>query len=330
MGDFHKTDAHGEWMQFTTYVNSDWNRPQVTLLPMSHRAEPEFYAEVEHERVFADVYLFEGVDQPLGFLMSWVNSLKAYLSGLTPQGKTKWSLAKFFSTDGPSWSDYKRPHSHRAREAVYTKCECGEYDPGTVRYVWADLDRQQVLSVYQQTPMFFESSEEKDHADSVHEKKSPFEILQDARDAYLQKILKTEVELESNKNKHIIVEYGAAHMQDLHDLLCNDLGYKIFSNRNVLAIADNKDLKRQDPEFCGYGLAAKKWERQVASRTPSSLDWEALDAELPKYKSSSELKNVSQENMMSYTVSIDPVEDEAVKAYASLADNLKPGAKSVS
>lgn len=317
-------DAHGKWMRFTTYVNSDRRRPQVTLLPMSHRAEPEFYTEVKYEKLFADVYLFEGVDQPLGFLMSWMNSIKAYFSGLTPQGKRKWSFTRFFSSDGSSWSDYtswsdyKRPNPDRAREAVYSTCMCGECELETVRYVWADLDRQQVLSVYDKIPLFLDSSE----------KRNPYEILQDARDAYLQKVLKTEVELESNTNKHIIVEYGAAHMQDLHELLCNDLGYKISSSRQVLAIAKNKDLKSQNAEIFGYGIAAKKWNRQVASRTSTSLDWDALDAELPKYKRPSELKSASSENMKAYALSIDTVPHDAVKAYASVADHLKPGAKS--
>jgi hypothetical protein len=331
MGRFHTIDERGEWFRFTAYSHRDGIHPDITLIPVSHVAERKFYHEVEQEKRFADVLVIEGAWVPLNAVLRWLFPVLALVLGLTPQDRPR--LFKRRRT-----RPFQRPAPDRARE----------YEAGGKRYVWADLDKNEMQALIAALPLsarfaypfllaatililpFICSRKDMlEKAEGIEEVEGRggtrafnrtinayFKIVRDARDTYLQKTLAFEIQRQDNQCKHIYVTYGALHMPKLHRLLSEDYGYHVANSREVLAVAANPHHPPSDEES-GYGLA------HARSLGPS-MDWSAVKKALTNHKAQFEMKVSRVDAPISYGAVVKPVSNKVAKAYRAAPHQGSP------
>ena len=291
---FSSSDDTGLWMQFTTFECDDSVFPYVTLIPMIHVGNKEFYYEAKDEILCHDIVLYEGAYIPMRRLYSWFNLIVGM--------KTRLSLQGGAGTSENRLSDFKYEYSDgpKVREAFY---QFGDLPERKIRQIIADCGRRHFLAMLRKMPLSAKlafpfmlvflmlaapfvitrdaliSLGHGENCDCCHCYDKPkggftsksqtgrwdffgwcldqYKVyLLQSRDDRLKNILFCEMKLQAKQTKTIAVQYGEAHMGQLADFL-EQHGYREAGCRNVLAISKQRTLEVED-EICGYGAALKR------------------------------------------------------------------------
>jgi len=64
MAQFSFSDEHGLWMRISYYAHPDSNMPKLTLLPMIHLGEKDYYRAINDEMWCHDTAFLEGSYMP--------------------------------------------------------------------------------------------------------------------------------------------------------------------------------------------------------------------------------------------------------------------------
>jgi len=135
MGQFSFTDEHGIWMRITYYAHPNPNMPSITLLPMIHLGEKEYYRTINNEVWCHDTAFFEGCYMPARRALHLWHRIIGRSSGLSLQSGKKSIFKK--------WKKEARSSGKIAlSESIQTSsCDCGDCYRFKLRKVRTDLHR---------------------------------------------------------------------------------------------------------------------------------------------------------------------------------------------
>ena len=295
MGLFSFSDEAGMWVRVSNYVHPDSAMPAITLLPMIHIGEKEFFREINHEMWRHDTAYLEGSYMPARKLFHVFHRAFGKFSNLSLQsGKL------------PLWKKWK-PESKTQGKTGLTEvirksgCACGGCDFDELRTVRADLHRWHALKAFKTIPFWAkltfpllilaaiiaapfvnfrdhvlddeecESCENCKDEDGFFEKlMAPFlKFIIDDRDLFLRMVLAEEIQRPRNSGKKLCVKYGAKHISTLDETLMRDFGYELTHQRDVLAVKKRKDMNVSEINP-GYGYAVERyWEERDARSAES-------------------------------------------------------------
>ena len=288
MGLFSFSDESGMWVRVSNYVHPDPDMPAITLLPMIHIGEKEFFREMNHEMWRHDTAYLEGSYMPARKLFHVFHRAFGKFSNLSLQsGKL------------PLWKKWKQESKIQGKTGLTevirkSGCACGSCDFDELRTVRADLHRWHVIKAFKVIPFWVkltfsllilaaiiaapfinfrdhelddeecEGCENCDDDDFFLEKlTAPFlKFIIDDRDLFLRMLLAEEIQRPRNSGKKLCVKYGAKHMSTLDETLMRDFGYKLTHQRDVLAVKKRKDMEVSEIST-GYGYASERyWEER--------------------------------------------------------------------
>lgn len=284
MTGFTFSDEYGLWARISYYQHPDPNMPEITLLPMVHLGEADYYREIRHEMWQHDTAYLEGCYVPSKRGLYVLHRALGFFSGLTLQS----GKIPFFK----KWSkENKNSGQCKLQERIRThKCNCGQCYNFELRMVRADFHRFHAVKAIKTMPWwskfafpfivltaiiyapfmnlrkhdFDENEEDDDSRDSFLYKflKPYMKFMIEDRDLFLAMVLAEEIIADKNHNQKICVKYGAKHMPPLVDTFLSDFDYKLIDHRYVLAIAKSKSIDLGQINT-GYGLAhTKLWDEE--------------------------------------------------------------------
>ena len=285
------SDAHGLWSRISYYEHPNPGMPKITLLPMTHLGEAEFYSEMRDEMWTHDAVFLEGCYVPSGRIFHLIQRVLTALSGLSLQSG-KISIFK----RGPTEPAESGADGLREERRKYS-CDCGTCYNLELRMVRADLHRFHAEKALRNMPFWNKAvlpfllifavmcapfinirkgdfnDAPRDEGHSLFDRfMAPYKkfVMHD-RDLFLRTVLAEEIVKTGNSGKTLCVKYGAGHMQILASTLLSDFNYVLHRQRDVLAIAAHKSM-----EFgrinTGYGVAHNSlWASE--SVTEPELSW---------------------------------------------------------
>lgn len=281
------------WARVSNYAHPDPAMPTITLLPMIHIGEREFFQEMRYEMWRHDTAFLEGSYMPGRKLFHVFHRAYGRFSSLSLQsGKL------------PLWKKWKRESKTQGKTELTevlrkSGCNCGSCDVDELRTVRADLHRWHALKAFKTIPLWAklifpllilaaiiaspfmnlrnnvlddgscEGCENCEGDENFFDKlMAPFwKFAIDDRDLFLRMVLAEEIMRPSNSGKSLCVKYGAKHMPILDKTLLQDFGYQLMTQRDILAIKKDKDMDASDI-ITGYGYAVKKyWEERDVRKT---------------------------------------------------------------
>lgn len=290
MGLFSFSDEAGMWVRVSNYAHPDPDMPTITLLPMIHIGEKEFFREMNYEMWRHDTAYLEGSYMPARKLFHVFHRAFGKFSNLSLQsGKL------------PLWKKWKQESKTQGKtgltEAIRKSgCACGGCDFDELRTVRADLHRWHAIKAFKTIPFWAKLTfpllilaaiiaapfmNFRDHVlddegcENCEGENGFFENLMapfwkfviDDRDLFLRMVLAEEIQRPRNSGKNLCVKYGAKHMSTLDETLMRDFGYELTNQRDVLAVKKQKDMDVSDI-ITGYGYANERyWEERDARWT---------------------------------------------------------------
>ena len=288
MVEFNYSNETGTWVRISHYEHSDPSMPKITLLPMIHIGEKEFFAEMNNEVWRYDTVFYEGCYMPGRKFFHIFHRTFAGFSSL-----------KLQSGKMPLWKRWKREAKTQGQIGLTetirkTECNCGNCPYDEMRAIRADLHRWHALKAFKVIPLWFklilpflfliaiiaapflnlrdyvfedDDTNEEDEPFFLDKIMAPFwKFVLDDRDLFLRMVLAEEVLRPRHKGQSLCVKYGAKHMPVLADTFLKDFGYTLTSQREVLAVKKTKAMDVTHIET-GYGYAAEKyWEEYDAKR----------------------------------------------------------------
>lgn len=286
---FKLEDQSGLRISFVEYGNTSPEKPTITLLPMLHTADAAFYEETNYMLHSGDIVLFEGAEAawPLRFASRIVRSFSRRFSLALESGSQEDSQEASEANDEWTRTD---PYSPRERTEIFNLCNddaCKDHLQ-EIRFVWADLERSEthqfmkdiswvdklktfclILAFPLMLPFVFKKDDRNELIDTLSRNwgtagNKPLKTLfggttayiVDARDAYLAKCLRRELDNPKNAGKRIIVKYGGGHMHKLDKILRGEYGFSIRSQQSILAIARKPKDQKVTPDKA-YGSSKK-------------------------------------------------------------------------
>ena len=287
MGTFSFKNDHGFWMRVIRLSHPHGLKPDITLLPMIHIAEPDFYQEMNYEAVNHDVVYYEGCWFPGRKLLSFFYKAAAVRSGLGYQGAGNRSKNRPVKLKGHSVTNRLE-----LDEYVTTfPCFCRKCPAHSVRSIRADLHKRVARHAIKNIPLIHRllspliimgllfvgmfvftrkavlgASLEDMNPSDVGPILAPFwKFIIDDRDYFLQSVLHSELENVRTPDQSLCVKYGKAHMEPLVAFLKREWGYEIVSRRNVLAVKADKTMVLNH-SLLGYGVAKARFETRFAHK----------------------------------------------------------------
>ena len=287
MGDFNYTDENGIWVRVTKYSHPNPSMPTLTLLPMIHIGEKEFFREMNYEMWCHDVAFLEGCHMPARKLFHLFHRLFGASSGLSLQsGKL------------PFWKRLKREsktHGQAGLTEIHAKsgCNCGKCYQKDLLKIRADLHRWHALKAFKAIPLWaklgfpflilavliaapflnlrdhnVKSDEPEESDDDFFDRLTkPFrKFAIDDRDLFLRMVIAEEIIKPRHAAKRLCVKYGSKHMPALAETVLADFGYKLAQSRNVLAVKKTKGMEIS-PAKAGYGIAEENYWEEVDIKT---------------------------------------------------------------
>jgi hypothetical protein len=234
----------------------------MTLLPMIHIGENEFFREMNHEMWRHDTAYLEGSYMPARKLFHIFHRVFGKFSNLSLQsGKL------------PLWKIWKRENKFEGKVGLTeivrkSGCDCGNCDFDELLTVRADLHRWHALKAFKTIPLWAkftfpflilaaiiaapfinlrdhvlddddcEGCEHCENENSFLERMmAPFwKLALDDRDLFLRMILAEEILKPRSRSKSFCVKYGEKHMSTLTRTLLKDFGYELSSQRAAQAL----------------------------------------------------------------------------------------------
>lgn len=247
---------------------------------MVHVGSKPFYTAIWLTMMRSDVVLFEGAYVPFRAAVKWLQTFAAWRTGLFPQsGNPKFLRRKDSLGQQNHWV---KPSPDRAREKTVKKsCDCGKcYSDVSLRQVWADLDREQMIESVKKIPLWTKlifpflvifflivipiiftrnflisiGDDGPKFSDDEGFSNPYNKYLIEDRDAFLHDVLTHEVKDINNARKRICVKYGAGHMEALSQLIVDDLGYTLVDEQPLLVAKRHKSLELNNVDT-GYSTA---------------------------------------------------------------------------
>lgn len=335
MTKFGFSDETGIWVKVSEYQHPDSNMPSITLLPMIHIGEKEFFTEMKFEMWRHDTVYFEGCYMRVRKLFHLFHRSFSASTGLTLQ-----------SGNLPLWKRWKREKRTQgvnglAETIRKAGCDCGSCYYDELRTVRADLHRGHTLKVLKTIPVWaklmlpfliviailaapfmnfrnhdLDDEVINDEAESFLDKllKPFWKFAVDDRDLFLRMVLAEEVLRPRNKSKRLCVKYGEKHMAALAETFLRDFGYQLSQQRNVLAVKKTKNMNISAVNT-GYGYASRKYWDDIEEKRIKSVD---MVRELTQV----EVKNLTSLNVMPADA-ITPISFSIQTDLSGVIDSLK-------
>lgn len=280
MANYGFSDETGAWVHISRYSHPDPKMPSITLLPMIHIGEEDFFAEMNYEMWRHDTVYLEGCYMRASKLLHVFHRSLGLFTGLKTQSGRRPLLR--------SWKQENRAQGqNEVTETIHqTACHCGNCFFDELRAVRADLHQWHYLNAMREIPLwaklafplflltaiitapfinfrsmdFFDEEKQGGDRGNVLSKMTwPFwRFLIHDRDLFLRMVLAEDITHQKNIGKSVCVKYGAKHMPALANTLLQDFGYELTKQRAVLAVKrlKNQDLSQIDT---GYGYASEKY-----------------------------------------------------------------------
>lgn len=278
MREFIHKNEMGRWVRIQHFSDPKNKLPDVTLLPMIHIGESEYFTEMSHEAWCHDTCYFEGCWVPVKGLLAALYRVASIFAGLAFQGGK---------------ISFRRKQSKLPLNEVQNKlgldeymkkmtCDCGQCSQYSYRLVHADFHKKQAQEAFAKIPLMNkfalpfllisgfviipfiklrDAMVDMTDTDTAMDENPwgkfglPFwKFVKDDRDDFLHKVLKAEIHAPYNQGKNLCVKYGADHMKKTAEFLVHELGYAATESRDVLAIKAKK-LAEINDEVAGYGVA---------------------------------------------------------------------------
>jgi len=271
MGQFSFTDEHGIWMRISYYAHPNPNMPSITLLPMIHLGEKEYYRTINNEVWCHDTAFLEGCYMPARRALHLWHRIIGRSSGLSLQSGKKSIFKK--------WKKEARTSGKIAlSESIQTSsCDCGDCYRFKLRKVRTDLHRWHSFKAFKAMPWWVKLSfpllilialisapflnlreatldMHSDEACECENCKGDkeffltkifnpiFKFITDDRDLFLRMVLAEALIDPINHRKALCVKYGEKHMTPLAETLLHDFGYILCNQRDILAVKKTKTL----------------------------------------------------------------------------------------
>jgi len=264
--------------------------PGITLLPMIHIGERDYFREMNTEMWRHDTAFLEGCYMPGRKLFHLFHRSIGRSSQLSLQ-----------SGKMPVWKKWKRESKTQGQSGLTENirknaCNCGHCFYDELHTVRADLHRWHALKAFKLIPLWakltlpflilaailaapfmnlrdfvFDAEEEDDSEEQdgfMENLIAPFwKFVIEDRDLFLRMVLAEEVLRPRHSGKRLCVKYGAKHMPVLTESFLRDFGYVLANQRDVLAVKKTKAMDVTGIDT-GYGHAnAKYWEEMEAQKT---------------------------------------------------------------
>jgi len=339
MVQFSFSDESGVWMNISTYSHADKNMPSLTLLPMIHLGEKDYYRAANNETLCHDSVYLEGSYVPAKRALHFLHRVIGIFSNLTLQtGKQS-----FFKRWNKEAADSGRGG---LEESTYThSCDCGTCYRFKLRRIRADLHRWHALKAIKAMPWWtmisfpalviaaliaapfmnlrdmaldIKTDDDCDcgKCDQDHFLDRfffpIFNFIQDDRDLFLRMTLAEALIMPENQGKSLCVKYGAGHMPQLAETLLNDFGYTLSTQHAILAIKKTKALDVSNVETGYDAVNARMWERadtwQDREPKPGFIATSILTANYPTH-----FAGTKQPAGMNTPVSYTPINTPDVK-----------------
>lgn len=294
MGKFTYINDDGRWMRIHRFHDPKGIRPDITLLPMIHIGETEYYQEMNREAWCHDVLYFEGCWVPGRKFLSLFFKTMAVRAGLRYQGGGRKSKSQPILLKGRSVTNEFQLDEYITK----LRCVCGKCPEYSVRAIRADFHKPIAKLALAHIPLlhkvmfpmlllvciilslFFtrddifnldlDENDKGDETDFIKWVMMPYmRFVRDDRDDFLKTVIHNEILAPRNAKKTLCVKYGERHMKPLHDFLIHDLGYVCTQTRDVLAVKTRK-ISTVDKDYAGYGVAHKAFKRRYAEKTQVS------------------------------------------------------------
>lgn len=337
MGDFNYSDENGIWVRISEYTHPNPSMPSITLLPMIHIGEKEFFTEMKYEMWRHDVAFLEGCYMPARKFFHLFHRVFGLFSSLSLQtGKL------------PFWKRWKQESKVQGKTGLTEKirqagCNCGNCYYDEIRTIRADLHRWHAIKAFKAIPIWAKITfpflifaaiiaapfvnlrdhnfdddydDEEDDDGLFDELMKPFwKFIINDRDLFLRMVLAEEIIRPRHETKRLCVKYGAKHMSVLAETLLQDFGYALADYRNVLAVKKTKNLDITNLET-GYGYAYEKY-------------WEEVDIERKQAKEKlEEVTKIPQKDPIAVKVNLmdnsKPVSFAIQTDYSGFLDNITP------
>lgn len=240
--------------------------PKVTLIPMIHLGDEEFYSEAFWIKSRHDIVLLEGAKAPFAPFMMTLYKLFEYLSPtrLVRQGSQKGSKKKnpplnwSRPTPDAPWEisrpvnnewNFSKPHSIRYIKADLGLAESKAALSSVSLWQWVKFFGFVIVGVF--AAIFFirrntiiETLVEQQDDDGPEEN-AIWDYIVTARENYATQVLHTEITNPDNVKKTIAVEYGERHMARFEQELLKR-GYKEVRKTFVLSIGKSKQTREEN------------------------------------------------------------------------------------
>lgn len=341
MGLFSFSDEAGMWVRVSNYAHPDPAMPAITLLPMIHIGEKEFFREMSHEMWRHDAAYLEGSYMPARKLFHVFHRVFGKFSNLNLQsGKL------------PLWKKWKRESKDQGKTGLTevirkSGCDCGNCGYDELLTVRADLHRWHALKAFKTIPFWVkfifpflilaaiiaapfinfrdhvldaeecEGCENCDDDNGFLEKLMvPFwKFIIDDRDLFLRMVLAEEILRPRSSGKSLCVKYGEKHMTALGETLLQDFGYELTNQRDILAVKKHKDMDVSEINT-GYGYAVERY-------------WDERDARSAETKKVvTELTETKRKNVISLDLKTDgnttPVYFSVQTDLSGFVDSITP------
>lgn len=305
------SDEHGLWMHYATFEGPDEDSPDVTLIPMIHVGNRDFYREAHEETWRYDFALYEGAYVPMKSVFRHIYPFLAKAVGLTPQGSGNVSLKR---------QGWKKAHENAPRERIMVKSINTSHLKLSRRQkqIIADMDRKEFSQAIKDMPLsaklafpfiliallviapfaikredFFDLPEDDNDDDKAgfFERcmRHYFKYALDDRDEFLKYVLRNGIETCQGHDLSLCVQYGQKHMKSLVAFLTEEMNYTQEYTRKVLAVSRTKNMSLKGIDT-GYGEAYaaykflpsnmsddhQKYDRKMTSTETRKAAWDKV------------------------------------------------------
>lgn len=337
MVDFNYSDENGIWVRISEYTHSNPSMPTITLLPMIHIGEKEFFKEINHEMWRHDTAFLEGCYMPARKLFHLFHRVLGAFSGLSLQsGKLSF------------WKKWKRENKVQGKTGLTEKlrksgCHCGKCHYDELLTIRADLHRWHALKAFRAIPLwakftfpfliiaaiiaspfvnlrdhiFDDCEDNQNNEDGLLDKlMEPFwKFVIHDRDLFLRTVLAEEIIRPRHEAKRLCVKYGAKHMPVLAETLLEDFGYTLEHSRSVLAVRKTKGMEISSIKT-GYGIAKEKyWDEVDAKDEQIKSKVTELTISLPQNSKTLNIESLENPKPISLSIQTD---------YSSFPDYVVP------
>ena len=287
MANFCFTDETGMWVRISAYIHPDPSMPKITLLPMIHIGEKEYFKEMSLEMWRHDTAFLEGCYMPARKLFHLFHRSISRFSELSLQ-----------SGRLPFWKKWRRESKVEGQSGLTefirkTGCDCGHCHYNEMRTIRADLHRWHALKAFKLIPLWLKltfpifiliaviaapfmnfrefvfDDDDDDLGDGTGffgKLMAPFwRFVLDDRDLFLRMVLAEEVLRPRHKGKSLCVKFGAKHMPVLANTFLLDFGYRLADQREVLAVKKVKSMDVSNINT-GYGFANEQYWKEFDAK----------------------------------------------------------------